>query len=381
VTDSIPRLDAVGSLVTRLVGLRQPMPADVVARARVAALSGEGSKDRVIVRRRRVRRGLLAGVVAVVLGANAAAAYFVPVYAGVIGKVPGVGSILSLTGLGATDVTVINATDQHDGVQLTVVAGYADENGTILTVSMARPGYSGAGATANWSLTDQFGHRYETHFSGFGDKRTATHSASDGSTPGFVTFAPVTGAAAVAGARLALQADGWTAFPATAAAAGTPGSSVHGTWQVTFTLLRHPAAHVSWSPATIGGLHYTFPNTTITASKLVEIQWTASGPAVARSLAAQSALSPGGRAGAGCQNGCPTAASADPLSDVRQTWPELLDSAGHVVEQTPFIGGPFWVEEGDTESGTLQYVLGTGQYHLVVHAADGSSLQRELTIP
>lgn len=354
-TDSTP----VGSLVTRLVGLRRPMPADVLARARVAALSGEGSKDRVIVRRRRVRRGMLAGIVAALVGVNAAAAYFAPVYAGVIGNVPGIGNILALTGLGAADVTVINVTDQHDGVRLTVVAGYADENGTILTVSMARPGHPGGGATANWSLTDQFGHRYDTRFAGFGIKgsATATHAASDGSTPGFVTFAPVTGAAAVAGARLTLQADDWSAFPATASAVGAPGTTVQGTWHVTFTLLRHAAAHVSWSPATIGGLRYTFPDTTITGSKLVEIQWTASGPAVARSLAAR---------------------TADPLRD---TWPVLLDSTGRLVEQTPFVEGALWSEQGDTESGTLQYVLGASHYRLVVHAPDGSSMQRELNVP
>jgi hypothetical protein len=35
----------------------------------------------------------------------------------------------------------------------------------------------------------------------------------------------------------------------------------------------------------------------------------------------------------------------------------------------------------DTESGTLRYVLGPGHYRLVVHGADGSGFNQELTVP
>jgi hypothetical protein len=69
------------------------------------------------------------------------------------------------------------------------------------------------------------------------------------------------------------------------------------------------------------------------------------------------------------------------MAAVRQTRPELLDSAGHVVEETPLFGGVFWSAYDDTESGTLRYLLGPGHYRLVVHGADGSGFNRELTVP
>jgi hypothetical protein len=96
--------------------------------------------------------------------------------------------------------------------------------------------------------------------------------------------------------------------------------------------------------------------------------------------AGQAAIPPPSSSGAGCSEGCVNP-SGDPMAAVRQIRPELLDSAGHVVEETPLFGGVFWSAYDDTESGTLRYVLGPGRYRLVVHGADGSGFNRELTVP
>ncbi|MGH7721524.1 MAG: DUF4179 domain-containing protein [Candidatus Dormibacteria bacterium] len=349
-----------------------------MARARRAAQWGEGSKDHVIGRRRRARRAIIVVAVTAVLGGNATASYFVPVYAGSIGKVPGLGNILSLTGLGAADVTVINASDQHDGVRLTVVDGYADENGTILTLNVMRAG-SPAGGPEDWMLTDQFGRRYDARQGGFGDKRTASHGASNGATPGFLSFAPISGAAVIAGARMTLQIGDWNAFPASPAAVGAPGTVVHSTWRVTFVLMRHPAVHVAWTAARSAGITYSFPSATVTDSKLVQIHWMARGAAVRQALAAAQAASPPSGLGSGCSTGC-ARPGVDPTAALRQTWPQLLDSAGHAVAEVPYVEGPFLAQEGDTESGVLQYVLTPGRYRLVVRGADGSGFERDLTV-
>lgn len=359
-TNNASNTKGTDTLVVRLQGLSRPAPAALVARARAAALGGDGSKDRAIIRRRRTRRGIIAAVVTFLVAGNVAASYLVPVYAGVIGKVPGMGSILSMSGVSAADVTTINSSDEHDGVRLTVVDAYADENGTIMTLSITRPG-SPAGGPHNSSLTDQFGHTYHAGYSGFGDK-AGNHMTSDGATPGFMSFAPITGAAAVTGARLTLHMEDWNAFAASAAAVGAPGSVVRGTWSVTFVLIRHPAVHLSLSAATAGGVEYTFPSATVTASRLVQIEWAARGPAVAAALAENAG------------------SVADPTAALQQTYPNLIDAAGHVVAQAPYFEGMFFTRQGDTESGVLNFALTPGKYRLVVKAADGSGFERDLMI-
>ncbi|MGH7721292.1 MAG: DUF4179 domain-containing protein [Candidatus Dormibacteria bacterium] len=361
-TNKTSNTNGTDTLVVRLQGLSRPAPVELVARARAAALGGDGSKDRVIVRRRRTRRGIIAAVVTFLVAGNVAASYLVPVYAGVIGNVPGVGSILSMSGISGADVTTINSSDEHDGVRMTVVDGYADENGTILTLSTTRAG-SPAGASQNWSLTDQFGHTYQAGQASFGDK-SGNHKTPDGATPGFVSFAPITGAAAATGARLTLHMTDWIEFPVSAAAVGAPGTVVRGTWSVTFVLIRHPAVHLSLRAATVGGLEYTFPSTTVTDSRLVQIQWSARGPAVAAALAASTASVPPGSAPAALQ----------------QIDPQLVDATGHVVAPAPYFEGWFLSVKGDMESGVLNYALTPGKYRLVVRAADGSGFERDLTI-
>ena len=255
------------------------------------------------------RRRLIVAVALAVVVLNGAATYFLPVYANAVGHVPGAAALLQWTGLGANDVTVLYATSEHDGVRLTVSAGYADENRTLLSVEVYGP-ESRPGVFETYSLTDQFGHSYTDDGGAF-----AVSDRSDGGTPDYLDYGPITGAAAVVGARLTFRAQDWSTICACNSATDPDTIRVPGEWQVTFVLERHDATHVALSPGTVTGLLYTFPSVTITDFRLVEIHVEGRGPAV-------------------------TAMFFSGKADLQIPLPTLLASNGHTVHGCSCQGFP-----------------------------------------
>ncbi len=264
---------ALSELLTeRLSHLKPQAPAGLVIRARSAA-AATPAPDRLRARRRRRLRNrlLLTGVALAVIVANGAAAYFLPSYAIALGKIPGAGTLLGWSGLSASDVSILYATTQHNSVGLTVTAGFAGDSATVLTIEVSGP-HATPGTFNTVSLTDQFGHVYPETTSG-----DSVANLPDGATPDVLTFAPLTGAAAFAGARLTLHADDWASI---CACHDSGAQQITGAWQVTFVLERHPGHRLTWGPATIDGVTYTFPDVTITGNRLVQMQIDGTGPAV-----------------------------------------------------------------------------------------------------
>ena len=156
-------------------------------------------------------------------------------------------------------MSILYATTQHNSVGLTVTAGFAGDSATVLTIEVSGP-HATPGTFNTVSLTDQFGHVYPETTSG-----DSVANLPDGATPDVLTFAPLTGAAAFAGARLTLHADDWASI---CACHDSGAQQITGAWQVTFVLERHPGHRLTWGPATIDGVTYTFPDVTITGNTL-----------------------------------------------------------------------------------------------------------------
>jgi hypothetical protein len=398
------------SLTERLTALRRPAPDSLVAGAlrssafRAPARESLSSRLRELnqhhphharlathrptrLRRWRIRVAVMAALLAV----NGAATYFVPAYADALGHLPGVGYFLHWSGLGAADLTTIDAGTDHDGVGLHVSAGYADENRTVLILDFHGPRNGSApaiGGFADLSLTDQFGHSYAERVAGWGLK-SAPQARSGEDEPGYATFAPITGAAAVAGARLTLAAH---EFDLGADANGQL-MTVRGTWQVSFILERHPAVHTSWAPASIAGATYTFGHVTVTSGTFIEIAWRAAGPAVrAANLASEAAarasappLSTSPSSPSSCGPKCAanplvSVPGQDPFQFIRPFQPMLLDAAGHEVAQSDGLGDAGGASE-DWVIGTFDYVLKPGHYRFVLPGAAGHRFERDLTVP
>lgn len=223
-----------------------------------------------------------------------------------------------------------------------MTAGFAGESATVLTIEVSGP-RSTPGVFNSVSLTDQFGHAYPETTSG-----DSVANLPDGATPDVLAFAPLTGPAAVAGARLTLQADDWASI---CACDHSGAQQIPGTWQVTFVLERHPGRQLTWAPATMDGVAYTFPNVTITGNKLVQIQIDGTGPAVEAMVSRHLTIA----------------------------MPQLEDSRGHVVLVTS-VPEMTYEATNDHESFFLNYIVGAGRYRLFVYGADGSSVQRDFAV-
>jgi hypothetical protein len=277
---------------------------------------------------------------------------------------PGVADFLRWSGLSQGVLTIIDVGTDHDGVGLHVSAGYADDNVTVLVLDKHGPKRGSGPAIGGFedlSLTDQFGHTYAQGVSGSGIK-SQPEPLSGQDVPGYATFDPITGPAAVVGARLTLTGHQFDL-----------GSDTHGltdptsTWQVTFALERRPTTHVQWARASITGATYTFNHVTITGGTRVQIGWTAQGAAVA---AANAAWQP---------------ADGQPLGDCTSPFqPVLLDSTGREVPQgaTLLSGGAQRSSTEDYVSGTLEYVVQPGRYRFVLLTPPGGhGFERDLLIP
>ena len=239
-------------------------------------------------------------------------------------------------------MSILYATTQHNSVGLTVTAGFAGDSATVLTIEVSGP-HATPGTFNTVSLTDQFGHVYPETTSG-----DSVGNLPDGATPDVLTFAPLTGAAAFAGARLTLHADDWASI---CACHDSGAQQITGAWQVTFVLERHPGHRLTWGPATIDGVTYTFPDVTITGNKLVQMQIDGTGPAVEAMVNRQLTIAT----------------------------PQLEDSRGHVVPVTrvPEMKN---AATNDRESFFLNYIVGAGRYRLVVYGADGSTVERDFVV-
>ncbi len=341
------------SLTARLTGWRTRVPAGLVDAAMHASTARVATNiERSKRRTHGNRRWLVVAIIAIaVFAANGAATYFVPLYANALGHVPGAGTLLQWTGLSANDVTVLYASSEHDGIRLTVSAGYTDENRTLLTVEVYGPG-NRPGVFETWSLTDQFGRAYTD---GGGDFAVANQP--DGGTPDYLDYAPITGPAAVVGARLTLRAETWSTICACNSATDPDTIRVPGVWQVTFVLQRHSAARIRLTPGSVAGLRYTFPSVTITNSKLVEIHVEGDGPAV-------------------------TAMYFSGAADLAIPAPILLDSQGRTVARTLLPGRLSTAnEEAASSYQVLDYILNPGHYRLVLAGESGSKLVRDLVVP
>ncbi len=366
------------SLSDRLSALHRPLPARVVSSVSAATTGQRVERGPHRVRRRRT---LIAAMVAL-LAVNGAATYFVPVYAAALGHLPGVGDFLRWSGLGTADLTIIDAGTDHDGIGLHVSAGYADENRTVLILDFHGPKNGSGPAVGGFgelSLTDQFGHTYREGVSGWGIKGQP-EPAQGQDVPGYATFDPMTGPAAVVGARLTLTGH---QFDLGSDARGQL-LSIRGTWQVSFILERHPATHVPWASAAIAGASYTFDHVTITGGTLVEIGWKAAGPAVrAANLAIEAANLSGQPSPPGCNTNCvrPGAPEpADPLQFIRPFMPHLIDVAGHEVAQSGALGNSGGSSE-DWVEWTFDYLLKPGQYRFVLPTSAGFGFERDLSVP
>lgn len=366
------------SLSDRLSALHRPLPARVAS-----SVSAATTVQRVKRGPHRVRRWRTP-IVAIValLAVNGAATYFVPVYAAALGHLPGVGDFLRWSGLGTADLTIIDVGTDHDAIGLHVSAGYADENRTVLILDFHGPKNGSGPAVGGFedlSLTDQFGHTYRGGVSGWGIKGQP-EPLSGQDVPGYATFDPMTGPAAVVGARLTLSGH---QFDLGSDAHGQL-LSIRGTWQVSFILERHPATHVPWAPATIAGASYTFDHVTITGGTLVEVGWRAAGPAVrAANLASEAANLAGQPSPPGCTTNCVTRGApepADPFQFIRPFMPHLIDAAGHEVAQTGALGNTGGSSE-DWVEGTFDYLLKPGQYRFVLPGSAGSGFERDLSVP
>jgi hypothetical protein len=368
---------SVESLQDRLTSLTAAIPPELPQRARTRALGVRRSGLLVL---RRPRRPVLVALVGLVVAAlNVPALYLVPVYAGAVGQLPGVSTFLQWSGLGATDVSTIDAGSEHDGVRVHVSAGYADENHTVLVFDCrVLSGAAGAvnGPTPTLTLTDQFGHAYALRQAGFGEKGRAVTTSDV--VPGYASFDPLTGAAASVGARLTLHVAGLHAMPASAA---TGGADIPGSWDVTFTLQRHPAVHLQWAQAALPGATYTFTSVTVTGSTHVEIAWEAKGPAVTaaneKSFAvhrnAQGPAAPDGAT-------APATSQVDPMVPLRPLLPQLVDAQGNAVTGNVDLAGPVFTAQGDHISGRASYTLRSGLYHFVLGTTDGTGFRRDLVI-
>jgi hypothetical protein len=290
------------------------------------------------------------------------------VYAAALGHLPGVGDFLRWSGLGTADLTTIDVGTDHDGVGLHVSAGYADENRTVLILDFHGPKNGSGPAIGGFedlSLTDQFGHTYREGVSGWGIKGQP-EPVSGQDVPGYATFDPMTGPAAVVGGRFTLTGH---QFDLGSDAHGRL-LSMQGAWQVSFILELHPATHVHWTPATVAGTSYTFDHVTVTGASLVEIGWRATGPAVrAANLASKAA------------NLAPAAPKpVDPFQFIRPFMPHLVDAAGHEVAQTGALGNAGGSSD-DWVDGTLDYLLEPGQYRFVLRTSAGFGFDRDLSVP
>jgi hypothetical protein len=331
------------SLTGRLNQLKPQAPAGLVTRARSAAVASPAPDGLRARRQRRLRNRLLLTVAAIaVIAANGAAAYFLPSYAIALGKIPGAGTLLGWSGLSASDVSVLYATTQHNGVGLAVTAGFAGDSATVLTIEVSGP-HAIPGTFNAVSLTDQFGHAYPETTSG-----DSVANLPDGATPDVLTFAPLTGPAAFAGARLTLQADDWASI---CACRDSGAQQITGAWQVTFVLERHPGHQLTWGRATMDGVTYTFPDVTITGNTLVQLQIDGTGPAV----------------------------EAMVNRDLTIPAPQLEDSRGHVVAVTR-VPEVTYHATNDRESFFLTYIVRAGRYRLFVYGADGSSVERDFVV-
>jgi hypothetical protein len=361
---------ALESLHERMTALSVATPADLPRRA----LAGQRS---VVHSLRHPRRRVLVAMSGfVVVALNVPALYLVPVYADAVGHLPGVSAFLQWTGLGASDVSTIDAGTEHDGVRVHVSAGYADENHTMLILDYRA--LSSTGGFVNFgtmTLTDQFGHAYAPRQSGFGEK--GKPGAKSDTVPGYASFEPITGAAAGVGARLTLHVAGLHAMPAVP---GPGGVDIPGSWDVTFTLQRHPAVHLQWAAATLPGATYSFSSVTVTGSTHVEIAWEASGPAVETANANSFAMHRTGQPTPGGVATAPAPPQTDPMSPLRPLIPELTDPHGNVVTGTVELAGPVLTMVGDRISGVASYSLKPGVYHFVVDATSEAGFSRELVI-
>jgi hypothetical protein len=291
---------------------------------------------------------LLIGVIAMVL--NGIAVYFLPAYAYALGQVPGAGALVRWSGLSANDIDVIYATAAHNGVRLSVTAGFADENHTLLTIEVYGP-RSSPGAFDSLTLTDQFGHSYaEQGFQAF-----AVTNLSDGGTPDYFDFSGITGPAAVVGARLTLTATNWRTACACDAATDPNIVTVPGTWQVTFVITPRAPVFIRWAPATVDGLRYSFPSVSITDSKLVEIVMDAQGAIL------------------------PASIFSGPGDPPEVPAPQLEDADGRPVKET-VVPWTSLHSANDFQSQDLDYVLQPGTYRLTVYGLHGSSVERELIV-
>jgi hypothetical protein len=133
--------------------------------------------------RRRSRRvggpvrvaGAIAVVVIAVLALNIVAVYFAPRYGHALADAPGIGPIssrmLHAVGLNGEDVTVFGEVATSSGHTLKLEGGFADGLRMVLFVSIDGKGLDGNPkgygmqvgdwGLANYTLSDQFGHRYD----------------------------------------------------------------------------------------------------------------------------------------------------------------------------------------------------------------------------
>ena len=246
--------------------------------------------------------------VVVLLGSNLAAYRVFPSYRVVLAATPGVGpatvAILDNLGLGglppATGVTPLGASAVANGVQVQVVAGYADSIQTVLILKAPNGlepwSASGDGSAAGPTLTDQFGDSYATS-PGWPEYRTAGEVS--------LSFPPLTDHADSAGGSLQLTLripEMYTPHQSTQSnpygcpcvtlpgvAPGPKGGRnlvgapmVPGPWTVTFTLTPDAGQAVALpAPVTSGGTTYTL--TEVRESyPFLYIQWDVSGAAIAQ---------------------------------------------------------------------------------------------------
>jgi len=294
-----------GTLGERLRAVRFDTPPNLVPGALAGAARATASPGRHWFGPHAWRWAAVAAVV--LLGSNLAAYRVFPSYRVVLAATPGFGpgtvAILDNLGLGglppATGVAPLGASATANGVQVKVVAGYADSIQTVLILKAPSglqpwlaswdPGASGP------TLTDQFGDSYHTS-TGVPEYQTAGEVA--------LSFPPLTDHAISAGGSLQLTLripEMYTPHQATQGnpygcpcvtlpgiAPGPKGGRnlvgapmVSGPWTVTFTLTPDAGQPVALpAPVTSRGTTYTV--TEVRESyPFLYIQWAVSGAAIA----------------------------------------------------------------------------------------------------
>ena len=359
------RVRSLGSSL--IVGPEDSRALERIVRLRIPTVARPAARVARPSRRFVVRFGAVATVIAIVVLANAVAAYYAPTYSRALANAPGIGGpsskILAAFGLNAEEVTAINDSATSSGHTLRLASGYADGLRTVLFVSVdgrgldgnpkgfgLNPGDYGLG---EYTLGDQFGRAYVP--SGVG-------------TPNMIPFTPLLWPASSVGARLTLHVTSIEAMWQRGA------GEVRGDWTMHATLVAEPA-HTLALPAPVhtSQASYTFTSIRSSTTTLI-IRWTVEGPALDRVNELWAA------AGSRTDPKVPPASPSAEEQELERAyfWPQVFDASGHPVQLELF--GTTFTRPATGE--ITVFIPGPGRYRIQLGGAlTADYLQRWIVVP